>query len=405
MSNATQVTTPVTNAFGSTIALGTIVRIAPTNNAATKAIANSAANVKGLLGVAQIGANNGVSFLAVLAGDAPVQLVTGLTLLNGDPIFVSDAQAGKGTNVAPSSNAKQVGYVKSTVGYSVNQQVTAVVTALGAAADAPPPPTPPTTLLQDYLGGEGADPLVLGEIVNVRGGNDFVERANATASVTFIGTIGVVAVATIGGGESGAIAVAGEAAVRLEAGLTPIAGQKIYVSATTAGRGTNVAPANVIPIGVIRSAANYVGSGTVYATITGIDQRPAAPTIPAGVLLFGSGVLTALDDNLIVFPPATDAHQFTNGGRIAACRMDTLYWRASVTTPGQIWGLSVTKGVGTTGLGTLAGTTGAGVFNGTIDLAFLDDFVDGEGVRFQMSPNGAPGQVGDLQIFVKGAWL
>jgi hypothetical protein len=279
MSNATQVITPVTNAFGSTIALGTIVRIAPTNNAATKALANSDANVKGLLGVAQIGANNGVSFLAVLAGDATVQLVTGLTLAQGDPIYVSDAQAGKGTNVVPSLEVKQIGWVKSTVGYSVNQQVTAVVTALGAAAELPTP-TPPATLLQDFLGGEGSDPLVLGEIVNVRGGNDFVERADATASITFIGTIGVVAVATISGGETGAIAVAGEAVVFLEAGLTPIAGQKIYVSATTPGRGTNVAPTNIIPIGVIRSTANYGSANQVSATITGIDQRPASSSGP-----------------------------------------------------------------------------------------------------------------------------
>lgn len=272
MSTATQVTSTVANAESSAIITGTIIRISAAN-AGRCALADSPANVVGLIGPAMVGGGPGVSFPVALLGDATVLMEPGLTLAVDEPIYVSATVAGRATNVAPSANARFLGVIKSTAGYAGSQTVLAVVTAVGAPSSSS---TAPATLKQTLTNGEGST-IVLGEIVAVQGTNNSVGKALALTDFLDGGTIGVVADASIANGAAGAVAVAGEALVRMEAGLTLTAGTKIFISKTVAGRGTNQIPdTTVIPIGVILDTSPYAGTGRVLATITGIDFRPSS---------------------------------------------------------------------------------------------------------------------------------
>lgn len=108
-------------------------------------------------------------------------------------------------------------------------------------------------------------PLVLGEVVRISA-NDAVTRSQANIPANLQGTIGVVAV---GGPNAGIVTVAteGKTSVLLEPALVPLPGDTLYVSATTPGRGTNVPPANVMTIGVIKDVSPYAGTGTVIADV------------------------------------------------------------------------------------------------------------------------------------------
>lgn len=93
--------TPLSGDAG-TILNGMAVRMSA-NNRVVRAQADSAANVRGLIGV------NGSGFVELggpvnavsAAVRQPVLCEAGLTLTAGDPLFVSDTQAGYATNVEP----------------------------------------------------------------------------------------------------------------------------------------------------------------------------------------------------------------------------------------------------------------------------------------------------------------
>lgn len=125
MSTATQVTSNVSNAESTAVVTGTIVRISATN-AARRAQADAPANLVGTIGVAMAGAGPAVSFPAVLAGETPILLETGLTLLPGQAIYISATQAGKGTNVAPASPVR-IGTIKNALNYATTALVVAIV--------------------------------------------------------------------------------------------------------------------------------------------------------------------------------------------------------------------------------------------------------------------------------------
>lgn len=79
---------------------------------------------------------------------------------------------------------------------------------------------------------------------------------------------------------SGAVGIAlgenfvfsGKAGVLLEAGLLPLPGDTLYVSATQAGRATNVAPVLPVPFATIYDTSGYGSvSNQVQALISGVD--------------------------------------------------------------------------------------------------------------------------------------
>lgn len=133
-----------------------------------------------------------------------------------------------------------------------------------------------------------------GELVRVSGTNRCV-LAQADAAAHVQGLAG----ASLSGvvGVFGPLNVASNGfstRVRLEAGLVPVAGETIYVSATVAGRATNIVPALAVAIGTIEDPTGYALDGRVQAilsiagassggTFAGFGGPPAAVamTVPA----------------------------------------------------------------------------------------------------------------------------
>lgn len=96
-------------------------------------------------------------------------------------------------------------------------------------------------------------------------GNNTVSRAIATAMSTSR-AIGAYA------GTSGALSAGPRVSILLDAGLTVAAGQPIYVSAATAGRGTNVAPNTATQVeaqvAILADASGYSsGAGSAQSCI------------------------------------------------------------------------------------------------------------------------------------------
>lgn len=122
------------------------------------------------------------------------------------------------------------------------------------------------------------DLLLQGELVQiVATGTRRVARALATA-LTTVDVFGAVQPAAgIGAGVSGAIRYAGLATVRMVAALVGVdEGQRVYVSAATAGRGTTIAPDTTgqyaAEIGVITDATTYDGGANLLVQVT-LDKK------------------------------------------------------------------------------------------------------------------------------------
>jgi hypothetical protein len=109
--------------------------------------------------------------------------------------------------------------------------------------------------------------VVRGEVARVSATNTFV-RAQADSGPHLAGLVGVNGSGTIGAGGNANIFTTGAVVdVLLETGLTPIAGQTVYVSATVAGRGTNVAPGTAVALGTIETVAQYPRTGLVQIAL------------------------------------------------------------------------------------------------------------------------------------------
>jgi hypothetical protein len=107
--------------------------------------------------------------------------------------------------------------------------------------------------------------VVHGEVVRVSATNTFV-RALSPGALT--GLVGVNGGGSIGAGGNANIFTSGaQVDVLLETGLTPVAGQTVYVSATVAGRGTNVAPGTAVTLGTIESVSQYAALKIVQVAL------------------------------------------------------------------------------------------------------------------------------------------
>jgi hypothetical protein len=137
-----------------------------------------------------------------------------------------------------------------------------------------------------------ATPLLAGEVVRING-DATVTRAQANTEANATGVVGV----TLRGipvGTPGRIVNSGYAFVLLEVGLTPVAGDPLWLSAATAGRATNVVPSIPLGLGVIKDASLYAATG--------------------GVLVDLSIAATSLTDELVSGAPLGDANTLVQPG-------------------------------------------------------------------------------------------
>ena len=119
----------VTNASGSSLMVGEVVRISA-NDAVARSQADVPANLQGTVGVVMIGGANGVTVTITTDGKARVLLEPALVPVAGQTLFVSATIAGSATNVAP-VNALSIGIIKDTSSYATDGTVVADVDTEG----------------------------------------------------------------------------------------------------------------------------------------------------------------------------------------------------------------------------------------------------------------------------------
>ena len=120
----------LTNAAGSNLAVGEVVRISA-DSAITRSQADSAANAQGTVGVAGMPIANGGIGPVVTEGQSVVLLEAGLVgVAAGQTLWVSPTTPGRATNVKPSGVGEVelcVGIIKNASGYAGNNTVVADV--------------------------------------------------------------------------------------------------------------------------------------------------------------------------------------------------------------------------------------------------------------------------------------
>lgn len=143
--------------------------------------------------------------------------------------------------------------------------------------------------------------LTRGMVVRMSTTNSIV-RALADSTADLQGLVGVLnsGIVGIGGNASNIVSSSLRQQVLLETGLTPAAGQTLYISSTVAGRATNVAPATYpVPIGIIGDVSAYSRNSTVVAAVvmpglTAADFAKLA-TVPAGVGITDAAFTQVID--------------------------------------------------------------------------------------------------------------
>jgi hypothetical protein len=111
-------------------------------------------------------------------------------------------------------------------------------------------------------------PILYGELVRVIGPGS-LGRMQADSAPHLLGYLGVSRSGVANPGGVVDVCIEGVTPILLETGLTLAAGDKLYVSATVAGRATNVAPANALQVGIVLSTSSYLTTGTVGALVGG----------------------------------------------------------------------------------------------------------------------------------------
>jgi hypothetical protein len=91
----------------------------------------------------------------------------------------------------------------------------------------------------------------------------------ADTAAHLLGYLGVSRSGVANPGGSVDVCIEGVTPILLETGLTLAAGDALYVSATVAGRATNVAPANAFQVGIVLNTSSYLTTGTVGAVVGG----------------------------------------------------------------------------------------------------------------------------------------
>lgn len=151
-------------------------------------------------------------------------------------------------------------------------------------------------LLTPFVNGSGGQ-LIRGHVIRlVASGSDTVTKAQATTAAGVLGTVGVVNSGVIANGGNLQAAIFGQAFVLLEAGLTLIAGQTLYVSLLTAGLATNIPPSsNALPIGTIEDASDYTRTSGVIANVSPALVPASSSTVMVADWTLGICRVYALD--------------------------------------------------------------------------------------------------------------
>jgi len=123
-----------------------------------------------------------------------------------------------------------------------------------------------TSSPSELLINAAATPLLAGEVVRIAG-NLTMTRARANTAANATGVVGVT-LQSVPVGVQGRVVNSGLGFVLLEAGLTPVAGNSLWLSAATDGRATNVVPSLAVGLGIIKDASIYAATGGVLADLT-----------------------------------------------------------------------------------------------------------------------------------------
>lgn len=119
--------------------------------------------------------------------------------------------------------------------------------------------------------------LTAGMIVRLKpGANNNVVRAQADSAAHVQGVNGVVISGSSAPTGVVTVVCTGRETVQMESGLVPAVGDTVYVSATVAGKGTNVLPVDVSAIGTIADVSNYALLGTVEVDVVVSAVTPAS---------------------------------------------------------------------------------------------------------------------------------
>jgi hypothetical protein len=139
-------------------------------------------------------------------------------------------------------------------------------------------------LLNDsFLNGTTA--VVVGQIGRVAATGK-IELAQADTLAHLAGTVGIIRSGAIAATTNALeVATHGHQKVLLETGLTPVPGDVVWVSASVAGRGTNVQPVGpniAFPIGTIKSVSQYTTKSTVGVDVLSLASVFAAAQAGSG---------------------------------------------------------------------------------------------------------------------------
>lgn len=138
----------------------------------------------------------------------------------------------------------------------------------------------PSDFLYNTFRNVDSVPLSRGMVVRQSAAaNNSIVRAQADSTPHLQGLVGVVESGIIGiNGQANVATASASQIVLLETGLTPARGDTLYVSASVAGRGTNVAPSTAVSLGVIVDTSTYSQNNTVTAVLPLVGATAGSST-------------------------------------------------------------------------------------------------------------------------------
>lgn len=192
--------------------------------------------------------------------------------------------------------------------------------------------------LAQTLFNAGGAVMQFGHIVRVSGDSQ-LSFAQADSNANLIGTLGAVLSSRVGQGAAVVVATGGRNKVRLETGLTPLAGQTIYVSAATPGLGTTVRPMNAFIIGEVIDASKYSATNPIVeADISKVSELSgivSSNLIFQNVADMAAFDTTGLADGLVGFVRTLRRKFFYS--RTSTLPNDPVNFTAVTATGGGAW--------------------------------------------------------------------
>lgn len=403
----------VTNASGTTLETGEVVRISA-DNAVTRSQADAAPNYAGTVGAVSSGGPNGQIVTVVNNGKGYVKLEPGLAPSPGDNVWVSATVAGSATNVSP-PNELILGVIKDTSMYdgvtnllvyadlSINSGgssgifpgfggVPPAIAAAGSAGAAA------SASRSDHTH-EGVHSLIAGSGINVSSATGDV-TVSVPAALQFPG-YGGAPPAIAAAGASGGAATVSRSDHTHEGVHSNVAGTGITVSAPTGDVTINVVYGGVPP------AIAAAGSAGVAASASRSDHtHEGVHSNVAGTGITVSGATGDVTINVVYggVPPAIAAAG-SAGVAASASRSDHTHEGVHSNVAGN--GISVSSATGDVTITTLYGGAPAAIASagsaGTNNTASRSNHTH-EGVHSIIAGTGiaVSGATGDVTVSARG---